>query len=189
MEIIKKCARCGADKPVGSFYAQKQRTDGKHPWCKECCWEWKRDHREQINARDRERRATDSDYRERVKLIHRQWGRRHAAHKQEYERRRRTACPEEYQSRNMRYADLHPEMMRDLAAVRQRVYYAIKTGKLHRPDTCERCGRQGGLQAAHHDYSRPLDVAWLCRSCHTQWDYWEPKYAGKREEGAYGRHH
>jgi hypothetical protein len=59
------------------------------------------------------------------------------------------------------------------------VHYAIKTGALSR-QPCEDCGTlprfyQSGLWAghqvvvAHHDdYSKPLDVRWLCRWCHAQ---------------------
>lgn len=55
-----------------------------------------------------------------------------------------------------------------------RVQRALKSGKLVRPDRCERCGaadvrlRDGrsGLHAHHADYSRPLDVEWLCVTCH-----------------------
>ncbi len=52
--------------------------------------------------------------------------------------------------------------------------HAIAKGVLTRPDTCSRCGKtpprlKGGLpsiQAHHHDYSRPLDVEWICVQCH-----------------------
>lgn len=49
---------------------------------------------------------------------------------------------------------------------RNRVYRAIKAGTLVRPDACEECGRSCRPEAAHKDYSRPLDVMWLCRKCH-----------------------
>lgn len=33
---------------------------------------------------------------------------------------------------------------------------------------CERCGKKRGVEGHHEDYSRPLDVAWLCRVHHGQ---------------------
>lgn len=50
--------------------------------------------------------------------------------------------------------------------VSNRLQHAIKSGKLTRPDRCERCGREGYVDGHHHDYSKPLDVEWLCRRCH-----------------------
>ena len=43
---------------------------------------------------------------------------------------------------------------------------AVKAGKLTPPDRCA-CGSNGRLNAHHADYSRPLDVEWLCGKCHT----------------------
>lgn len=48
---------------------------------------------------------------------------------------------------------------------------AIKLGELVRPETCENCGltQYGAPINAHHDdYSKPLEVRWLCVSCHQQ---------------------
>jgi len=42
--------------------------------------------------------------------------------------------------------------------------YAIRTGKLVR-QPCVKCNNPKS-QAHHHDYSRPLDVEWLCFKCH-----------------------
>lgn len=68
-----------------------------------------------------------------------------------------------------------PERFRRMAAAHQAVRAAIKAGALHRPAACENCGKNGQPQAAHHDYTRPLFVRWLCQSCHTIWDKADPK--------------
>ena len=33
---------------------------------------------------------------------------------------------------------------------------------------CARCGKAGKVQAHHEDYSRPLDIVWLCYECHLE---------------------
>lgn len=46
---------------------------------------------------------------------------------------------------------------------------AVRKGELVRPDRCESCHAEKKLEAHHDDYSRPLDVRWLCRLCHKGW--------------------
>jgi hypothetical protein len=46
------------------------------------------------------------------------------------------------------------------------VQKAIKSGVLIR-EACSRCGATE-TQAHHEDYSKPLEVIWLCRGCHKQ---------------------
>ncbi len=48
----------------------------------------------------------------------------------------------------------------------QRVYRAVQTGRLQKPDHCPACGNAGPVHAHHDDYSKPLDVKWLCSKCH-----------------------
>jgi hypothetical protein len=31
---------------------------------------------------------------------------------------------------------------------------------------CEHCGADGRVDAHHADYFKPLEITWLCRSCH-----------------------
>lgn len=41
--------------------------------------------------------------------------------------------------------------------------------RLVRPEACENCNaipEHGPLHGHHDDYSKPLEVRWLCRSCH-----------------------
>lgn len=47
-----------------------------------------------------------------------------------------------------------------------RLHYAVKVGKIIRPTVCDHCGESKRLQAHHEDYSKPLEVTWLCGSCH-----------------------
>ena len=46
--------------------------------------------------------------------------------------------------------------------------YAVKTGRIIKPSQCERCPSTENIQGHHEDYDYPLDVIWLCRSCHAR---------------------
>jgi len=59
----------------------------------------------------------------------------------------------------------HPEKYK----ARTTLNNALAKGKISKPDACERCGVPAEkLAAHHHDYSRPLEVAWVCYSCHVE---------------------
>lgn len=49
------------------------------------------------------------------------------------------------------------------------VYIAIKSGKLIRPDSCEKCGVKCKPDSHHKDYNFQLDVDFLCKPCHGLW--------------------
>lgn len=51
----------------------------------------------------------------------------------------------------------------------------IRGGRLTRPPTCQQCRAGGKVEAAHFDYGQPLEIRWLCVSCHRRWDKAEPK--------------
>lgn len=44
--------------------------------------------------------------------------------------------------------------------------YAVKAGKLVKPIKCEMCHAETRLHGHHPDYSKPLEVRWLCPGCH-----------------------
>ena len=45
----------------------------------------------------------------------------------------------------------------------------LRAGRLVKPDRCSVCYAQGPIHGHHDDYSKPLEVRWLCVSCHKQW--------------------
>lgn len=50
---------------------------------------------------------------------------------------------------------------------------ALRSGVISKPERCQGCGRNGSesrLGAHHYDYTRPLDVIWLCQVCHKRVD-------------------
>lgn len=51
-------------------------------------------------------------------------------------------------------------------AIHMKVKRAIASGKLLKPINCESCSNESKLSGHHNDYSKPLDVQWLCSSCH-----------------------
>lgn len=45
------------------------------------------------------------------------------------------------------------------------VWVAIQKGELKR-GPCRACGATEDIHAHHEDYTKPLEVDWLCRGCH-----------------------
>ena len=49
---------------------------------------------------------------------------------------------------------------------RQILNSAVRYGKITKPDTCSKCGAGGMIHGHHEDYAQPLDVIWVCPTCH-----------------------
>lgn len=95
--------------------------------------------------------------------------------------RQRAKLPHRVAQRQANYVqewDNHPDRMK----ARNAVSNAVRNGRLaKRP--CAFCGADEGLEAHHHDYSKPLDVTWLCRPCHRRFHALE-RMATYRDEAA-----
>lgn len=56
---------------------------------------------------------------------------------------------------------------------RRAVEAAMHAGALVNPGVCFGCGckpPEHRIEAHHHDYSKPLDIVWLCTPCHREMD-------------------
>lgn len=146
-----ECAKCGLAQPPGNFYVDSGKR-GHGSTCKMCCAarvaayraarpEWELARQKRYRERNREkRRAANRASR--------------AAHRDqvlEYQRQRRANEP-----------------IKVLAW--SAVSRAVRTGKLIRPSACGDCGAESRIEAHHPDYTKPLEVLWLCKACHVKAD-------------------
>lgn len=46
---------------------------------------------------------------------------------------------------------------------------ALQNGSLVKPEICETCSSSRKIEAHHDDYTKPLNVRWLCEDCHKEW--------------------
>lgn len=56
----------------------------------------------------------------------------------------------------------YPEKRRARAMVQR----AVREGRMLKPTDCSRCNSGGLIEGHHEDYSKPLEVMWLCHLCH-----------------------
>ena len=88
------------------------------------------------------------------------WRETHAAAKRESDNNWRLKNPEKVKDYRRRY----PEKNKARHLLRS----AIRRGEIVRPTTCSRCKEEGYIEGHHYDYSKPLDVIWLCKKCHAK---------------------
>lgn len=111
--------------------------------------EWKRKHRDIVNSQssdiDKRRRREDPEYRE----------------------RRRAYCRKNYQLHRLkRIIMAHKDHGTDKERARYDARNAIRRGELVKPDKCSLCHKHDIINAHHPDYSKPLEIIWVCSMCH-----------------------
>jgi len=137
------CKACDSVKRAEDFYSSD------HNRCKEC-----------VKARVRKNREMNADY-------YRAYDRkRYREQDKRKEAARKSAnSPRGIELRKAHIAKTRAEQPEKYRA-RNAVSNALRDGKITKASECYFCGSGDKLQAHHHDYSHPLDVVWLCPSCH-----------------------
>jgi hypothetical protein len=147
----KQCVTCGEVKPLDQFHRERKMRDGHCNECKPCAIaraaKWERDNPGRKAAASRRWRKENP---EKAAAQKRRWRENN---------RDRIAVHEQ-----RRWED-HPEKVRARRALND----ALRKGDQTKPPGCESCDEEVDsreLHGHHHDYSKPLEVEWLCRSCH-----------------------
>lgn len=53
---------------------------------------------------------------------------------------------------------------------RIKLRYHVKNGNIIKPKRCQKCDQKVRVEGHHEDYSKPLHVVWVCRTCHIELD-------------------
>jgi hypothetical protein len=159
MMKMKTCSMCSVEKAEIEYYKDPRKHDGLRPNCKTChkasAKRWTDANKEKMAAWKAENkpmaRAAAAKWRERNRDKDRQ-------------RNLRT-----YQARRDRHIENVKKYQREnpeKTAAHVTVTLALQNGSLTR-QPCEVCGKEK-TDAHHDDYSKPLEVRWLCRPHHKQ---------------------
>ena len=146
----KICIGCGAEKTLTEFKKRVGRKDGRGGRCKACCNAAKK-------AYARTARGRAACLAASRKYENSEKGK---ASRKEYIQKGRGR--EVYLQKARTYYKKNPDKYQIYAAVKE----AKKTGVLI-PQPCEVCGTNDNIDAHHDDYSKPLEVRWLCKKHHS----------------------
>ena len=136
----KICRNCNQKKPLDQFYWHLSMRDKHRSDCKICFQEKRHDYQQVYNI---ERRHTKA---------YKQW-------QHEYEKT--TEYQEAHREHAAQYRQQYPERIQACNLVNN----SLRNGRLSR-QFCEVCGTFQNVEAHHKDYSKPLDIDWLCSKCH-----------------------
>jgi hypothetical protein len=141
-EELRNCKECLEQKSINDYYASNKSS------CKTCVAKGVRENRykniDYYRSYDRYRYRIDENRKEHCRNAGKNFDKEK---KIEAQRVSRKNNPEKY-------------------LARQRVKRALEKSKITKDDKCFFCEKDKELQAHHHDYSKPLDVFWLCSTCH-----------------------
>ena len=135
---MKKCFKCNEVKDLSWFYPHKQMADGHLNKCKECA-------------------KKDSDDNFKRKLLDPNWQIKERERQRNKQAKRVKAGLSKIYKRETPPVHIRKEKYGEYMN-------AIRDGKLT-PTPCEVCGKEK-TQGHHEDYSKPLDVVWLCTRHH-----------------------
>ncbi len=163
--ITKLCKKCLGCWEITDFYKNFHMKDGHLNNCKICVEAVGHGERYYAKNKEKMRKLRGRYYvrnKEEFQKRARCWRVANPEKCRELAKHCRNANLERYRGYENRYKIENPEKNRAHSAV----YSAIKAGKLVR-GRCEVCGALK-VHAHHDDYSKPLDVNWLCARHHAE---------------------
>ena len=149
----KRCrGKCKNILPLSEFYKHKQMYDGHLNICKSCTKDRVNEHRKENIDKIKEYDRNRPNAKERSK--------------QNCERIKNLSDDkkEQYRKVKKKWCDLPHN--KNKKTVNAYTLNAIRDGRLEKQDTCEHCGLSETIEAHHPSYLKPLEVIWLCPSCH-----------------------
>lgn len=159
----KKCKSCKAEKPINEFHRASNVKDGHAGKCKICknayVSEWRNKNYDRKTETDRKWSEKNSG---RKKESIRLWRKRNSEKVSEYRKQSYLRNYQHIREYHVLWREQHPDKKQCHMLLNEAVY----SGNVTKPSSCQICEATGNLHGHHHDYTKPLDVWWLCPSCH-----------------------
>jgi hypothetical protein len=143
---MKTCFKCLEVKPLSDFYVHKNMCDGHLNKCKECT-------KKEVSVREKRLKETN--------LV---W------YESELERHRVKAAKTRAAGKISPHTESGKNRWQSANKHKRKAHHAVNNAvrdKRFTKQPCEFCG-SNDTQAHHDDYSKPLEVRWLCIPHHAQ---------------------
>lgn len=143
---MKQCSKCKIEKPLTEFARRSDHPEHYVSHCKDCKTAYRRTERYKeihVRACAKYQRTEKGRISARIRCA----------------RFRRTSA---FKKSVERWRSEHPDRRHAQICVMN----ATARGHLHRPNGCSFCKGVCVPEGHHPDYSKPLEVIWLCRQCH-----------------------
>jgi len=148
---MKRCNKCGEEKPLSEYHSQRASKDGHKPSCKTC-----------VKAYNAARYQKNKEH---MRRVCREWKMRNNDKIRGYNRASYEKDPERFRAYSKKSREKDPQKV----AARGALHNAIRRGDIVRSETCEWCDKKCATAGHHWSYLEEhwLDVEWICPKCHT----------------------
>ncbi len=134
-------------------YAKNLRENNHEKYLKNKI-KWEKENPDKVREiRKRAIKKWSNKNKEKIKDIQKKWIEKNLEKKRAYSRLGAKKAREKFPEKN---------------AARKMVSGALTLGILIRPLNCSKCLKECKPEGHHPDYSKPLEVIWLCRQCHNK---------------------
>lgn len=184
---MRTCKRCKVEKNDEQFGILRCSKDGINPRCRQCCCESVKKANKSDKAIENKRKyVSEWQKQNREKRLEqsRSWYERNLekARSMSLEATKKYLSTENGRKKANQRASEWDKKNPEKRRAHDRAMYAVETGKLIRPSSCSKCQKECKPHAHHEDYSKALDVIWLCATCHFYLHHESKHYAERLSE-------
>lgn len=187
---MKVCKKCKIEKNENEFHKCKRAKSGLKSECRVCrniesrnyakiAYEndpvkfiekhrkWKNNNKE-INKESNRKSCKKSyeKFKEKRKEYSKLYREVYAEEKKQWDKAWRLNNPDKVKINGRKAAENQRKRDKEKVAARLAIMHEIKMERMTRPTQCSICQKECKPEGHHPDYSKPLEVVWLCKSCH-----------------------
>lgn len=161
MPVFKKCSTCKEEKSLKHFYKQNKGLLGRTGSCKVCRRIRTLAYQKTEKAKQK-RKEWDKENRKK-------YGEKNRERNRKFRQENPNYWKEYYQQNKGKRAEYNKRFWNDRPLLRKfysEYHYALKSKTIVKSSQCQICGIFCKTEGHHFDYTKPLDVTWVCNECH-----------------------